>query len=159
EMLAAQAPFFEPGSQSGYHAIVFGHLASELIRRTDGRTLGEFFAAEVAGPLGAEAYIGLPEALDPLRVTMIPSPTATPARKPTNYLALRAALANPQFDAEMPNRRDWRAAELGAASGSANARGLARVYGALARGGEIDGVRLLSPASIAKATATQIEGE
>lgn len=157
-MLAAQAPFYEPGSCSGYHAIVFGHLASELIRRTDGRTLGQFLAEEVAGPLGAEVHIGLPEALDHLRVPMSPSPIATPPRQSTNYPALRAALGNPIFDGEMPNRREWRAAELGGAGGSVNARGLARVYGALARGGETSGVRLLSPEALAKATAMQIEG-
>jgi CubicO group peptidase (beta-lactamase class C family) len=158
EMLAAQAPFYEPGTCSGYHAIVFGHLASELIRRTDGRSLGRFFAEEVAGPLEAETYIGLPEELDHLRVPMRASPVATPFRPSTNYLAQRAALGNPTIDAEIPNRRDWRAAELGGAGGSVNARGLARVYGALSRGGEIDGVRLLSPEAIAKATAMQIEG-
>lgn len=157
-MLAAQAPFYEPGSASAYHAVVFGHLASELIRRTDGRTLGRFFAEEVAGPLGAECHIGLPEELDSLRVTMIRSPVATPARQSSNYAALRAAMGNPVLDGEMPNRRDWRAAELGAAGGSCNARGLSRVYGALARGGEIDGIRLLSPEALARATAVAYEG-
>jgi CubicO group peptidase (beta-lactamase class C family) len=156
-LLAAQEPFWPPGSASGYHAIVFGHLASELVRRTDGRTLGRFFAEEVAGPLGAEAHIGLPEDKDALRVTMIRAREEAPRRTSPNFPALRAALGNPPMDPEVPNERAFRAAELGGAGGSANARGISRVYGALARGGEIDGVRLLSAEAIAKATTPQIE--
>jgi CubicO group peptidase (beta-lactamase class C family) len=156
-LLAAQEPFFPPGSASGYHAIVFGHLASELSRRTDGRPIGRFFAEEVAGPLGVEAYIGLPEDKDSLRVTMVRSPVDPPRRTSSNFTALRAALGNPPMDPEVPNQRAFRAAELAAANGSANARGVARVYAALARGGEIDGVRLLSAEALAKATTPQIE--
>jgi CubicO group peptidase (beta-lactamase class C family) len=157
-MLAAQAPFWPLGSGWGYHAIVFGHLADELVRRTDGRTIGRFFADEVARPLEADAFLGLPESEDRRQVAMIkPEGSPPPAVGEINELAA-AANANPALDGDWSNRRDWRAAGIAGAGGSTNARGLARIYGALARGGEIDGVRLLSPRTLHEATVERVRG-
>lgn len=131
--LAAQAPMFEVG-QPGYHAITHGFLTGELVRRVDGRTLGRFFAEEIAGPLGADAAIGLPE-FDEARVAeMIPAPPGKPAPLPP-HPAARAALANPPLDARAANRRWWRAAEIPSVNAQTNARALARIYGMLACGG------------------------
>lgn len=157
-LLAAQAPFFPPGSASGYHAIVFGNLVGELVRRVDGRSLGAFFAEEIAMPLGADVFIGLPASQDHRRVPMIPTTETAPPRPALNKAALRAAMGNPPMDATMPNQRAWRAAELGGAGGSAAARGLARIYGALARGGSVDGVRLMGADTLAAMTRTRISG-
>src|SRR5208283_2312390 len=72
-LLAAQAPWWEPGTASGYHALTYGHLIGEVIRRITGQRLGEFFAAQIAGPLGADFHIGLPPSAFP-RVTNVVSP-------------------------------------------------------------------------------------
>lgn len=155
--LAASAPLFPPGSASAYNANVMGHYASELLRRTDGRSVGRFFAEEVAGPLGLDgAFIGLPEAEDHRAAEMIGwEPDGQVPADPV----LAQAFGNPPPDPRFANRRDWRAAEHASCNGQANARSLARVYGALACGGAIDGVRLLSQAGLARATAAQCEGK
>jgi CubicO group peptidase (beta-lactamase class C family) len=130
-MLAAQAPFFAPGTAWGYHALSFGNLVHELIRRVDGRTLSRFFAEEIAEPLQADAFIGLPQSEDHRQAAMLAAPAEKWDFVSPNPLAWRAAMENPTLDAEWPNRRAWRAAGMGGAGASANARGLARIYGAL----------------------------
>jgi CubicO group peptidase (beta-lactamase class C family) len=155
--LAASAPLFAPGTASAYNANVMGHYASALLRRTDGRSVGRFFAEEVARPLGLDgAFIGLPEAEDHRAVEMIG--WEPDGRTPADPI-LAAAFASPPPDPRFANRRDWRAAEHASCNGQANARSLALLYGALARGGEIDGVRLLSQQGLARATAPQCEGK
>ena len=155
--IAAQAPMFEPG-QSGYHAITHGFIASELVRRTVGRTLGQFFAESVAVPLGADAWIGLPESEDGRVCEMlrahVRAGTPQPALPP--HPAARAALANPPLDGEAPNERWWRAAEIPSANGQANARSIATIYGMLARGGEAGGRRYLSAATTGEATRERV---
>jgi CubicO group peptidase (beta-lactamase class C family) len=153
-LLAAQEPFFQPG-QSGYHAITHGFLAGELVRRATGETLGAFLAEEVARPLGADAWIGLPESEDG-RVADTVAPPEGPNMPPPTHPAARAALMNPALEPEVPNQRWWRAAEIPAANGQASAAGLARIYGMLARGGEQDGRRYLSRATLAEATRERI---
>jgi CubicO group peptidase (beta-lactamase class C family) len=153
-LLAAQAPFFAPGV-SGYHAITHGFLASELVRRTTGKTLGAFFREEIAAPLGADAWIGLPESEDARAAEMIP-PQGGPNMPLPEHPAVRAALGNPPLDPAVPNQRWWRAAELPAANGHATAAGLARIYGMLARGGEQDGRRFLSERTLAQATRERV---
>ncbi len=154
--LAAQAPLFEPG-RSGYHAMTHGFLAGELVRRASGRTLGRFFAEEVAQPLGADAWIGLPESED-ARAAEIAAPPAGPKLPPPEHPAARAALMNPPLEPEVPNQRWWRAAEIPAANGQASALALARIYAALARGGELAGRRLLSARTLAEATRERVRG-
>ena len=157
DLLASQEPLFPPG-RSGYHAITFGFLAGELVKRVDGRSLGTFFAEEIARPLGADVWIGLPESED-VRAAEILKPTRSPDQAlPSNPIAT-AALANPVLDAEVPNKRWYRAAEIPAANGQANARGLAQVYGLLANGGELSGVGLISPNTIAIATRERLSND
>ncbi|HTO52294.1 MAG TPA: serine hydrolase domain-containing protein [Myxococcota bacterium] len=160
--LAAQAPLWEPGMRSGYHAITFGHLLGELVRRIDGRSLGAFFRDEVTSKLGAEFWIGLPESEEAKVAEMIPPDPPAPLSEPpqpgdSNY-ELRHALANPRVTQEIANTRAWRAAEVPAANGQANARGVARVMSAFACGGSVDGVRLLGEPSVDRALTEQCYG-
>ena len=160
--LAAQKPLWEPGTRSGYHALTFGNLIGELVRRTDGRSLGRFFREEVAEPLGAEFWIGLPESEEKRVAEMIPPDPpqrlAEPPQPGARDYELRRGLANPAITQAIANTRAWRAAEIPAANGQANARGAARVMSALACGGAVDGVRLLSAAALANAITEQCYG-
>ncbi len=153
--LAAQAPIWEPGTKNSYHAMTYGFLAGEIIRRVSGRSVGRFLAEEIAGPLGADVHIGLADRDEPRVATMIP-PVAgegfDPATMPPEALA---AVTNPAMEPSIPHDRAWRAAEVPAGNGHATALGLARIYGALANGGELDGVRLMSAETIAKLTTVQ----
>ncbi len=153
-LLAAQAPLFAVGN-CGYHAITHGFLTGEMVRRVTGRSLGRFFAEAVAGPLGADAWIGLPESEDARVCEMIPAPAGPPQPLPPHPAAM-AALANPPLDATIPNQRWWRAAEIPSANAQAGARAIATIYGMLARGGEAGGRRYLAPQTIAEATRTRI---
>jgi len=151
--LERQAPAWPPGSQTSYHAMTFGFLAGEIVRRAAGVSPGAYIAQQVAGPLSADIHIGLPEALDP-RVAEILGPKRAPTGPdfPQSDIA-RSALINPATGPLVPNRRAWRAAELPAANGQASAQGLARLYAALADGGVLEGARILSPQALAQLTA------
>ena len=148
--LAGQAPIVEPGTTSGYHAMTFGFLVDELVRRITGPTIGRFFRDEVAGPLGADVHIGLPttehyRCADLTEVQMSAQMAADMAAMFAHASPVAiAALANPMLSPLDANRPGWRSAEIPAANGQATARGLARVYAAMANGGALDGVRLLS---------------
>jgi CubicO group peptidase (beta-lactamase class C family) len=143
--LAAQRPLWEPGTRSGYHALTFGHLVGELVRRIDGRSPGRFFREEVAEPLGAEFWIGLPESQESRVAEMIPPDPPAPLSEPPQpgdpRFELRRALANPPLTQEIANTRAWRAAEVPAGNGQANARGAARAMAALACGGALGPMR------------------
>jgi CubicO group peptidase (beta-lactamase class C family) len=161
EALAEQAPWWEPGSGHGYHVNTFGFLAGELVRRIDGRSIGTLLREDVAGPLGADIYIGLP-ASEHARV----SEFQWPGNPPRPDIADDDALMRwntywnpPGFSgAHWVNHPRWREAEVPSTNGHGNARGIARVYAALAMGGEIDGVRILSPSALAAATTEQVNG-
>lgn len=157
--LAAQAPWWEPGTKSGYHLITQGYLEAEIVRRVTGRTLGTFFHEEVARPLGAEVWIGLPESEEDKVAELIPPPPgslAALANVDMESVAVRAAVSSVITGAE-PNTREWRAAEIPAAGGTANARGVGRVHAALANGGTLDGVDLVSPKTLDRIFDEQIE--
>lgn len=155
-LLFEQEPLFEPGSASGYHAISYGTLVGELVRRVTGESLGNFLRREVCEPLGADFYIGLPESEDHRTAEMIGHPVGDTPMTSANEVQ-RAALANPPPDPEVPNQRAWRAGEIPSANGQASASGIARIYDALANGGEVDGVRLLSAATLDRARSCQID--
>lgn len=149
--LAAQEPWWEPGTASGYHALNQGHLVGEVVRRVDGRTLGRFFADEVAGPLGADFHIGLdPSEFGRVSDVIPPPPIADAFDLETIDLDSPAVktLTGPLVDASVANSAAWRQAEIGAANGHSNARAVARIQAVVANGGELDGVRLLSPETI-----------
>jgi CubicO group peptidase (beta-lactamase class C family) len=143
-LLARQAPWWEPGSSSGYHALTQGYLVGEVVRRVTGQSLGSFFAKEVAGPLGADFYIGLPQEHDQRVAAVIPPPPLDIDPDPTSVAA--RTLTNPPLRAEASWELSWRRAEIPAANGHGNARSVAAVQSVLACGGEVGGVRLLSPA-------------
>lgn len=158
ERLAAQAPLWEPGSRSGYHALTVGILAGELVRRVTGTTIGAYFNERVAKPFGIDFFIGLPETEDARVAEMIPATTSNMPAPETLNPSQVAALGNPAPDARIPNERFWRAAELSSANGQGTAAAIARVYGALAHDGTIDGQQLVRPETIRAMTAPQIEG-
>ncbi len=146
-LLAAQAPWWEPGSACGYHAITQGHLIGEVVRRVTGQTLGQFFAKEIAGPTQADFHIGLSEEDDGRISYVIPPTTALPLPEDPETPAYKVFL-NPGLDPKMAHDVAWRRAEIPAANGHGNARGVARAQAAVAQGGESNGVRLLSQNTI-----------
>jgi CubicO group peptidase (beta-lactamase class C family) len=147
--MAAQAPWWQPGAAAGYHALNYGHLVGELVRRISGKSLKQFVAEEIAGPLGADFQIGAAEG-DWGRIAPVVPPPPLPidlaAMDPTSP-AVRT-LTGPFIDAEVANTPGWRHADLGAVNGHGNARSVARVMSVVARGGEVDGVRLLGQETI-----------
>ncbi len=146
-LLAEQAPWWEPGSAAGYHAITQGHLIGEVVRRVTGQSLGRFFAAEIAGPLGADFHIGLAPQHD-ARVSLVVAPTTElPIPDDPDTPAYRT-FTNPGLHAKLAHESAWRRAEIPAANGHGNARSVATVQAVVANGGEMKGVRLLSQKTI-----------
>ena len=162
-LLAAQAPWWEPGTASGYHALNYGHLIGEVIRRITGQRLGEFLAAQVAGPLGADFHIGLPPT-EFHRVANVVPPPAAPAAPPGDAMQLDPnsvafkTMTNPFMTPETTWTEGWRRADIGAGNGHGNAHSVARLQSAVACGGEVDGVRLLSPRTIDRIFEVQRNG-
>jgi CubicO group peptidase (beta-lactamase class C family) len=144
--LERQAPAWEPGTATSYHAMTYGWLAGEIVRRVAGKTIGQFVEENICGPLRAEVHIGLPMLDDGLAAEMI-APRTAPAMPSQLPDAAMMALANPQQDPTLPNMREWRVAEIPAANGQASAMGLARLYDGL-----LDG-RLMSKDTLARMTA------
>jgi CubicO group peptidase (beta-lactamase class C family) len=154
--LAAQEPLWTPGTQAGYHAISIGFLASALCRRVDGRSLRQFVAEELAG---LDITIGLSASSAHRAATMLAPPSMGTTDLLTDFNASQiAALLNPPLDPLLPNASGWRSAEIPSANGFATARGLARLYGALADNGMLDGKHLAGGAAIGAATTEQFAG-
>ena len=169
-MLAAQAPFAEPNSIQAYHALTFGWLVGELIRRVDGRTVGVYFKEEIANPLGLDFAIGLDDSdmarcAQMLMLDELPSisqlnvlkylPDFLLSKSLTNIKAAVSrgfnpiafddrAMDNPNF----ANTNEWRRAEIPAANGHGAASSLATLYGILSNGGSRDGNEVLKPETI-----------
>lgn len=165
EALAAQSPFWKPGTAHGYHTFTYGWLAGEVIRRVSGGTVGEFVAERIARPLHAEFWIGLPEAEDHRVAPVIPAAPPAPGA-PLDPLTQRLldpttlthkSFANPAIPPAAFNEYPFRGAEVPAGNGIGSARALSRIYAACI--GEVDGVRLLDAATLERATATQARGE
>jgi CubicO group peptidase (beta-lactamase class C family) len=156
-LLAAQAPWWPPGTASGYHAITQGNLLGEIVRRITGRTLGAFFREEVAAPLGADFHIGFGAEHDRRVGLLIPPPPAPLTRAAEGSVSART-FRSPPLVAAASHSRAWRAAEIPAAGGHGNARSVAMIQGALANGGEAFGVRLLSTAGAWRALEKQVDG-
>ncbi|MBI3757404.1 MAG: beta-lactamase family protein [Deltaproteobacteria bacterium] len=155
--LAKEEPFWEPGTRNGYHALTIGWLVGELVRRISGKSLGTFFQDEVAKPLGLDFWIGLPEDKEPRVAPMIdakPDPESLFFREIANPGSLQSLVllnsggymgAAPEYDT-----RAAHAAEIGAAGGITNGRGLAGMYAPLACGGKGRGVELVNPDVLAR---------
>ena len=157
--MAAQAPWWEPGTASGYHALNYGHLVGELVRRISGKTLKQFVAEEITGPLGADFQIGAAES-DWGRIANVVPPPPLPfdfAALGPDHPAVKT-LTGPIVEAGEANTPGWRNADIGAANGHGNARSLARVMSVVARGGEVDGIRLLGPGTIDLIFREQLNG-
>ena len=172
--LAEQEPWWEPGTRHGYHALTFGHLVGEVIRRVSGQSVGQFFRENVAQPLDADFQIGLPDK-DHARTSTLHGrliggdPKASGSEIPEPLKAFMRDMAdpttmtggafnNPRIPPDAVNSAEWRRAEIPAANGHGTARSLARIYGALACGGEVDGVRILDGKSIDRAIEVQADG-
>ena len=158
--LAAQAPLWEPGTEAGYHSITQGFLLGELVWRITGRSIGTFFADEVAGPLGADFHIGLSAEHDHRVALTLPPPSRTDdfaASAPGADAPAPPAGRNP-IRVRDGNSVAWRRAEIPAASGYGTAHAVALVQSVMACGGTVHGVRLLSPEGCARAWQEQFRG-
>jgi CubicO group peptidase (beta-lactamase class C family) len=143
--LAAQAPWWEPGTASGYHALNQGHLVGEVIRRVTGRGLKEFFAEEIAGPLDADFQIGCrPEDVARVAPVIPPPPLELDLSLLDPSSPMIKTFTGPLPDANAANTDAWRAATIGAANGHGNARSVVAIQSALA----LDGGKLISPEKV-----------
>ncbi|MGY1577851.1 serine hydrolase domain-containing protein [Streptomyces sp. MN13] len=146
--LAATEPWWEPGTRSGYHALTYGHLVGEVVRRVSGLRPGAFLEREVTGPLGADFTIGLPEREAGRAATLVHAPAVRNSEQAAAFSQLTpaalAALTNPAVGAKEANTPEWRAAEIPAANGHGTARAVAALYGVLAGRGAYGGHRVLS---------------
>ncbi|WP_439658561.1 serine hydrolase domain-containing protein [Lentzea sp. HUAS TT2] len=155
-LFASQEPWWEPGTAAGYHAATYGHLLGELVRRVTGSTLREFIASELSGPLAADFQLGVAEE-DWARVAeIVPPPPPTVLPEPGSIAA--RTFAGPAVDARAANTADWRRAEIGALNGHGNARSVARLLSVIARGGSVDGTRLLGDATLDLIFEDQADG-
>lgn len=161
ERLGSTEPWFEVGSVHGYHAITFGWLAGELIRRVDGRSVSDFVRDEIAKPLDAEFFVGLPEQLEPrvARLMAHPIPAFTPEiarimndRAGPGTKGEAALSLNGAFGPGAFNKPEVHRAQVPGANGIGNAKALAKIYAACV--GVVDGVELLTPETVAKATTS-----
>jgi CubicO group peptidase (beta-lactamase class C family) len=165
--LAEEEPWWQPGTKHGYHALTIGWLVGEVIRRITGKGLGKYFREEIAEPLKLDCHIGLDAAHDSRVSDLLPSPPPGPdepnlfveAMKEPEGATAKAFLNPPVLTKpNLVNTRSWRGAELGAANAHTTARSLARLYGSLARGGEIDGYRIVRPEALERFYAEQSYG-
>lgn len=157
--IAAQAPLWPPGSTRCYHSATQGFVLGELVRRVDGRSLGRFLRERVAGPLGIDYAIGLDAAAIARCADMIPAKgTIFDAAQRGDRESLLGRAWFPLAEGEDFNSDAWRRAEIPSANGHGNARAIARLYGALARGGEVDGTRVIGREALERAIELQWHG-
>jgi CubicO group peptidase (beta-lactamase class C family) len=173
EALAAQAPWWEPGTGHGYHVNTQGFLIGELVRRVTGHTLGRYLRENIGGPAGVDFLIGVPPELDARCADVLPqaaSPEGDELRRQLSVdpstvsgpalMRINAYRNPPEISGTgIVNTRAWRAAEVPSTNGHGSARGVARLYSALAGDGELDGVHVLSPEIVARATEPQVDGD
>jgi len=157
-LLAAQAPFWEPGTAPGYHALTQGYLVGEVVRRITGKTLGTVFREEIAEPLGADFHIGLPASEDDRVAELIPPPAGGGLSDGEQTEVQANMSRNPLIDVAETKTRAWRGAEIPAGGGTGNARSVALIHTILANGGVAKGKRFMSEAGCRKALELQIEG-
>ncbi|GFH39440.1 serine hydrolase domain-containing protein [Streptomyces pacificus] len=149
--LAATEPWWEPGTRSGYHALTFGFLVGEVVRRVTGLLPGAFLREAVTGPHGVDFAVGLPEKDHHRAAELVHAPSASTGGQAELFSELDsvalAAAANPVVGAAEANGPRWRAAEIPAANGHGTARAVAELYGIVASGGVLGGSRVLSAAA------------
>ena len=157
-LLAAQAPYWEAGTAPGYHALTQGYLVGEVVRRITGKSLGTVFREEIAQPLDADFWIGLPASEDHRVAELIPPPVGV-GEQPGQTELMRNMSLNPGIDIAETRTRAWRGAEIPAAGGTGNARSVAEIHVILANGGVAKGKRFMSEAGCRKALELQVEGQ
>ena len=157
-LLAAQEPWWTPGTASGYHAMTVGYLVGEVVRRISGRSFNRFFAEEIAGPLEADFHIGLPRSEFARVSNLIPLPPADYSTLDPHSVAIKTMANGTIHDARVSWRDDWRLAVIPAGNGHGNARSVARLQSVVANGGEVGDLHLLSPATIARIFDVQSDG-
>lgn len=158
EALAAQTPMWEPGSEAAYHVHFQGFLLGEVMRRVTGMNIGQFLKQELAGPLGLDFHIGLGAADQARCARFLVEPKLFAVRFAEDRNILSRSWDEFPAERDMEtilNSPEFRAADISSASGHGRASALARLYGALARGGEIDGMRIMSPEAVARMTTVQ----
>ena len=156
-LLAAQAPWWEPGTKSGYHAMTQGYLLGELVKRVTGISLGNFFRTRVAEPLNADFHIGTPASVDERVAKVIPAEQVLPANiKPESIFA--RTMLNPVMDARFSWTPEWRRCESPAANGHGNARSVALTQSIISHGGTVNGQRFSSPEMIERIFEVQADG-
>lgn len=161
-LLAAQALEWPSGSQYGYHGVTQGFLVGEVVRRITGKTLGTIFRDEIAGPLGADFFIGLPASEDYRVADLVPPAAGEAMGEGLEGIPVSPSLmnmmTNPGLLAGETRKRAWRGAELGAVGGTGNARGMAEILAILANGGVAKGRRFLSETACRRALDVEFEG-
>lgn len=155
--LAAMAPMWPPGTASGYHPVTVGYVVGEIFRRADGRTIGTAFREDIGAPFGLDLWVGLPEGAED-RLAELQRPTAVPEFGEINE-PTRAAFLAPWSSAAGKAGADYRRMEVPSTNGYATAEAFAKLMGALANGGWLDGGEILSPALIAEAARERIRGQ
>ena len=147
--LERETPFWKPGTRNGYHGVTSAWTVGEMVHRSTGKRMGVFLRDEVAGPLGVDFWMGLPEEYEPRVAPMIAAPVDDQARNSRIAKGMAADPTGPTalFMTNMggfsANARAAHAAEIGSATGISNGRGLAGLYAPLANGGALNGVRLV----------------
>jgi CubicO group peptidase (beta-lactamase class C family) len=154
DAIAAMSPLWEPGSRCVYHALTYGHLTAETLRRADGRDISKIIQDEIATRLGISFFVGLPENEDHRAAEMIEGPKTNDWVNDVLASAHPHACRNPTPDAQAPNRRSFRAAEIPGGNGQTNALALATLFGDLVSGHSL----LLSKSGLAEATRIRFDG-
>lgn len=158
-LLAAQAPYWTPGTKPGYHAMTQGFLVGEVVRRITGQSLGTVFRTEIAEPLGADFHIGLAASEDARVAELVPPPEGASINPDFTSELSENMARNPGIDPRETATRAWRGAEIPAANGQGNARSVALVQTVMANGGVSNGKRILSEAGVRRALEEQISGD
>jgi CubicO group peptidase (beta-lactamase class C family) len=162
ERLAAEAPFWKPGTRNGYHGLTSAWTVGEMVRRATGQRMGAFLRDEVAGPLGIDFWLGLPEDQEPRVAPMIAYPPDAAARATRIARSMQADPSGPTAlfmtngGGFNPNSRAGHAAEIGSANGMSNGRGLADLYAPLASGGALNGVRLVGADALTRMSRVSV---
>jgi CubicO group peptidase (beta-lactamase class C family) len=157
--LAAQAPWWPAGEFSGYHALNQGHLVGEVVRRVDGRKLGQFLAEEVAGPLGADFHIGLAESEFGRIANVIPPPPLPIDMSTLDPdMIVVKTFTGPAPSAETSWTTEWRQADIAAANGHGNARSIAAIQSIISHGGTVNGHQFMRPQTIENIFRVQSDG-
>jgi CubicO group peptidase (beta-lactamase class C family) len=170
QALERQAPSWEPGTQQGYHAVTYGYLVGEVVRRVSGRSVGVYFRDEIGDPLGLDFWIGLPIEQEPRVATLIGGIGGTGAGElddatravinqfigPDTVLGKALSGGGAFSEADVFNTRAVHAAEIPAAGGISDARSIARMYASCV--GEVDGIRILSADQLRDATTQRTSG-